>query len=72
MIKNDSAAHVKKRLDLMDVHELSELVKISVSSLYTLISQKRIPHIKVGRLVRFSPDRILEWLNENKVEPQND
>jgi len=37
---------------LMNVKQLSESTGLSVFTLYAWINQKRIPYVKVGRLVR--------------------
>lgn len=52
---------------LIDINELSELTGISVSTLYSWVSQKRIPHIKIGRMVRFRMDEIDRWLSSQEV-----
>jgi excisionase family DNA binding protein len=33
-----------------------------------LVDERRIPYLKVGRLVRFDPVDIDRWLNERRVE----
>ena len=40
---------------LIDVKQLSESTGLSVFTLYSWINQKRIPYVKVGRIVRFDP-----------------
>ena len=37
---------------------------IRVTQPYKLISKDKIPFAKVGRLVRFHPERIYEWLSK--------
>jgi excisionase family DNA binding protein len=54
---------------LLDVKELAEYLKIEKSTVYAWISQKKIPYIKVGRLPRFSLDRINQWLDKKSIEP---
>lgn len=44
--------------------ELSEFTGISIHTIYSWVSQKKIPFIKVGRLVKFEIDEIREWLNK--------
>ncbi len=43
---------------LINVKQLSESTGLSVFTLYSWINQKRIPYVKVGRLVRFDPKKI--------------
>lgn len=51
--------------DLIDVRELSEYLGITVETAYNWVSQKKIPYIKVGRLLRFDLDKINEWLEKS-------
>lgn len=55
----------------MTVKELSKLLKISVSHIYTMTSKKSIPHIKLlGKKVLFDKDEILNWLKSKKVSAE--
>ena len=56
---------------LIDVKDLSESTGLSVFTLYSWINQKRIPYVKVGRLVRFDPRKIEKWIEGNSVEEKN-
>jgi len=58
----------KFKNDYMDVNEVSKLFKISVSHIYTLTSNKKIPHIKLlGKKLLFDRKEINEWLKSKKV-----
>lgn len=46
------------------VEDVARELKVSVRHIYKLVSRDRIPYSKVGRLVRFSPVRICEWLQK--------
>lgn len=46
------------------VEDLARELQISRSYIYKLISDDKIPFAKVGRLVRFSPERVYEWLSK--------
>ena len=50
------------------IQKLSEYLEIKVSTLYSLVAQKRIPHYKVGRLVRFKKAEIDFWMEGHKKE----
>ena len=56
---------------LINVKQLSESTGLSVFTLYSWINQKRIPYVKVGRLVRFDPKKIEKWIDEKTVEEKN-
>lgn len=53
---------------LVDVRELSNYLGISLNTLYSWVSQRRIPFVKCGRLTKFDLERIDEWIEENSVE----
>ena len=57
---------------LLDIKQLSGYLGISVNTLYSWVSQKRIPHIKMGRLVRFDLEIINKWLEEHSFEVYSD
>jgi excisionase family DNA binding protein len=50
------------------IQKLSEYLEIKVSTLYSLVAQRKIPHYKVGRLVRFKKSEIDLWMEGNKKE----
>lgn len=56
---------------LINVKQLSESTGLSVFTLYSWINQRRIPYVKVGRLVRFDPKKIEKWIEEKTVEEKN-
>jgi excisionase family DNA binding protein len=54
-----------KKLDrLLTVEEMRRLLNVKKSFIYTLTHQKRIPHYKIGKLLRFRESEINEWLAE--------
>jgi len=54
--------------DYMNVHELSKMIHLSPSHIYTLTSTKRIPYIKLlGKKLLFDRNEIQDWLTSKKV-----
>jgi len=53
---------------LINVRELSEYLDLRVSTIYCLVSQRRIPFVKMGRLTKFDLQKIEKWIEENSVE----
>ncbi|MHB8482025.1 MAG: helix-turn-helix domain-containing protein [Nitrospiria bacterium] len=51
------------------VQELPSHLNVKVKTIYSWISLKEIPHLKLGRLVRFDKDEIDRWIEERKVDP---
>jgi excisionase family DNA binding protein len=54
---------------LLTIHEVAEYTGLSVHTLYTMVSQRRIPFIKVGRLTKFDRTLLDEWLAKHTVMP---
>ena len=50
---------------VLEIKEVSEMLGVSVSTLYKWVSEKKIPCYKVGRLVKFRQSDIEKWLGEN-------
>lgn len=57
---------VNKRL--LNINELSEYIGLSTSTIYSWVSQRRIPYVKCGRLTKFDLERINDWIEESSVE----
>ena len=53
----------------LGITELSEYLGITTGTLYGWTCGKRIPYLKVGRLVKFDLKEIDIWLKERRVEP---
>ncbi len=47
---------------LIDIDELSKRLSIAKGTLYNWVSQRRLPHSKVGRCLRFDVEEIEEFL----------
>jgi len=52
---------------LINITELSQLTGLSVNTLYSWVSQKKIPYVKVGRLTKFDVRAIDRWIEEMTV-----
>lgn len=53
---------------LININELSEYIGLSTSTIYSWVSQRRIPFVKCGRLTKFDLQRINDWIKESSVE----
>jgi excisionase family DNA binding protein len=51
-----------------DIATLAERLWIKPSTLYAWAAQGSIPHLKLGRLLRFDPDEIEVWLKTHRRE----
>jgi excisionase family DNA binding protein len=52
--------------ELMSIDQLAQRLGITVRHVRRLIAEKRVPYLKVGRLVRFDPGEIATWLAESR------
>jgi excisionase family DNA binding protein len=52
---------------LVGIERLAEELSVSTHTLYSWVAQRRIPFIKVGRLLRFDLDAIERWLGDHSV-----
>jgi excisionase family DNA binding protein len=48
--------------------QAAEFLSVSKSALYTLVSRKRIPFYRRGRIVRFRQSELERWLHHFDVE----
>lgn len=54
---------------LLSIQEMAHYLGIKVNTLYSWINTRRIPYIKVGRLVKFDFREIEKCLDNHKVNP---
>ncbi len=54
---------------LLTIDELAEVLSVKKSTIYQWIHLGLIPHMKVGRLLRFRERDIEKWLSSKQVEP---
>ena len=54
---------------LISVPEAAAYTGLSPHTIYTMVSQRRIPYMKVGRLVKFDVDLLDKWIKQHTVMP---
>lgn len=54
---------------LLTIQEVSEYTGLATSTLYTMVSQRRIPYVKVGRLTKFDVTLLDQWIKQSTVMP---
>ena len=62
-----TASVVPRRL--VSIQDAAHYTGLSVHTLYTMVSQRRIPFVKVGRLVKFDLELLDKWIKQNTVMP---
>ena len=66
-VRVKQAEPVQRRL--LNVQEAADYLALSVHTLYTMVSQRRIPFVKVGRLTKFGLRLLDDWLAKHTVMP---
>lgn len=52
--------------NLMTVEDVSIFLKISKKTIYNLVSQGRMPSVKVGGALRFRRSEIEDWVGKSR------
>ena len=54
---------------MLTYSEAAEKLGMPLGTVYSLVCQRRIPHVRLGRrLVRFSQNELDRWITDHKVE----
>jgi excisionase family DNA binding protein len=54
---------------LLNIHEVAQCTGLSTHTLYAMVSKRKIPYVKVGRLTKFPPDLLDKWLKQHTHVP---
>jgi excisionase family DNA binding protein len=54
---------------LMDITEASLYIGLQIDTIYRMVSQRRIPFVKVGRRTMFDIQWLDDWLDQHTVLP---
>ena len=54
---------------LLDIDQVATALGVTRRHVQRLVSERRIPFLKVGRFVRFDPAALNVWLEDQRVEP---
>lgn len=52
---------------VLSVRETAKMLGISIHTLYSWVSQRRIPFVKLGRRTEFDIKDLEDWIDENKT-----
>ena len=53
---------------LLDIRQVAIYTGLSVHTLYTMVSQRRIPFVKLGRLTKFDREELDKWIVGHSVK----
>lgn len=51
---------------LLKVEECAEVTRLSPATIYALVHQRRIAHVKLGRALRFRPQDIRDFIESQR------
>jgi excisionase family DNA binding protein len=51
---------------LVDTREVCGLLSVKPSTIYKWVHEKKIPHYKIGKLVRFDPEEVWDWVKKHR------
>ncbi|MFA6236759.1 MAG: helix-turn-helix domain-containing protein [Bacteriovorax sp.] len=57
---------------LLTIQEASKILSMKISTLRAATFKRKIPFIKIGRLVRFRPKDLEEFIKSNSKPVKND
>lgn len=58
---NADSARLTSNARFLTVTEAAELLRLAPKTLYSLVSQKRVPHRHAGRRLLFLESELIEW-----------
>lgn len=56
-------------MKLLTIKELSQLIKVKKTTLYSWAAQGLIPSFKLNGLLRFDSEEIEKWIKKSKIAP---
>ncbi len=58
---------------LMTYPQAAEFLGLKIDTLYSMVSRREVPHVRIGRrLVRFDRTELHRWLERHAVRPDVD
>jgi len=52
----------------VNIQELSEYLGVKISTVYSWVFQRKIPHIKMWRLLKFDMHEIEKWIEIRRIK----
>ena len=61
---SQKSGHIQR---LLDIDEVSLMLGVAKNTLYDWCAFKKIPHVKLGKFLRFDPAEIDGWIAAKKI-----
>ena len=68
-IVNGKRAGSSTRTELVDIEWVAKRLGVTVRHVRRLVAERRIPIVKWGHLVRFDPQEIEAWIDDQRRPP---
>lgn len=65
--RNDLATIIERKRGAFSASALAELLGCSEKYIYALAKSARIPHLRIGAMIRFDPSQTAEWLRKHLI-----
>jgi len=52
----------------LGIEELSQYLGLTKGTLYVWVCQRRLPYLKIGKLLKFDIIEIEQWLKDKKIK----
>ncbi len=56
-------------MGLLTIQQAAKYTGLSTHTLYKMVSQRRVPFVKLGGALRFDPNKLDQWIKQNTVMP---
>ena len=56
-------------MGLLTIQQVAKQTGLSIHTVYKMVSQRRIPYVKLGGALRFDPNKLDQWIKQNTVMP---
>jgi len=56
-------------MGLLTIQQAAKHTGLSIHTVYKMVSQRRIPYVKLGGALRFNPEQLDQWIKQNTVMP---
>jgi excisionase family DNA binding protein len=53
----------------IDADEVADYLGLAESTVYTMVSQRRIPFVKMGRRTKFDRKELDRWIHSHSFQP---
>lgn len=60
----------KEEKELLSIQQASELINLSVPTIYSKVSRREIPFCKKGKRLYFSTEELLDWIKSGRHQTQ--